>query len=74
MLLSYYILIGGGVNELFLRIDFLRRLAPNLQSPMVGMTHFAVMVFFAILIAYFNVKTLLRARASVGVPAVPHSG
>jgi uncharacterized membrane protein len=71
MLLSYYILIGGGVNELFLRVDFLRRLAPNLNSPLVGMTHFAVMVLFAILIAYFNVKTLLRPRASGGAAGDP---
>jgi len=71
MLLSYYILIGGGVNELFLRVGFLRRLAPNFDSPVIGMTHFAVMMFFAILIAYFNVKTLLRARASDGAANDP---
>ena len=71
MLLSYYILIGGGVNELFLRVNLLRRLAPNLDSPMVGMTHFAVMVFFAILITYFNVVTLLRPRAPGGAASDP---
>jgi uncharacterized membrane protein len=61
MVASYYILIGGGVNEVFLRVDALRRLAPSISnSPLVGMTHFAVMVLFAALIAYFNVALLLR--------------
>jgi uncharacterized membrane protein len=57
MVASYYMLIGGGVNEAFLRIDILHRMAPDvLNSPLVGMTHFANMVIFAILIAYFNVR------------------
>ena len=64
MLASFYILIGGGVNEVFLRINFLRRLVPNLNSPTVGLTHFAVMLFFAVLIGYFNVVVLMRWRAS----------
>jgi hypothetical protein len=68
-LFSFYILIGGGVNEVFLRVTFLRRLAPNLDSPIIGMTHFAVMVLFAILIAYFNIKSLMRR----GMPDVPRS-
>ena len=63
MLVSFYILIGGGVNEAFLRISFLRRLVPSLNAPVVGMTHFAVMIFFAVLIAYFNYITLIRLRA-----------
>jgi len=37
----------------------------------IGMTHFAVMMFFAILIANFNVKTLLRAWASDGAASDP---
>ena len=62
MLVSLYILIGGGVNEVFLRVNFLRRLIPNLDSPVVGITHFVVMIFFAGLIAYFNAATLIRLR------------
>src|SRR5262249_14333082 len=62
MLGSFYILIGGGVNEVFLRLSFLRRLAPNLNSPIVGLTHFSVMVLFALLIGYFNIALLLRVR------------
>jgi uncharacterized membrane protein len=44
MLASFHILVGGGVNEVFLRVKVLRQLAPNLNSPAVGMTHLAVMV------------------------------
>jgi uncharacterized membrane protein len=57
MVASYYMLIGGGVNEVFLRIHVLHAMAPDvLNSPLVGMTHFANMTTFAILIAYFNVR------------------
>lgn len=56
MVASYYMLIGGGVNEVFLRVNILRAMAPNvLNSSLVGMTHIAVMAAFVILIAYFNV-------------------
>jgi uncharacterized membrane protein len=68
MLVSFYILIGGGVNEVFLRVNFLRQLIPSLNSPVIGMTHFAVMLFFAGLIAYFNTATLMRLRATRRAP------
>jgi hypothetical protein len=65
MIASYYMLIGGGVNEVFLRVDALRRLAPVLSnSRVVDMTHFAIIVMFAILLAYFNAAILLRSRAT----------
>ena len=65
MVASYYMLIGGGVNEVFLRVDALRRLAPVLSnSRLVDMTHFAIIVLFAILIAYFNAAILLRSRTA----------
>jgi uncharacterized membrane protein len=60
MLASVYILVGGGVNEVFLRVNVLRRLVPSLNSPIVGMTHLAVMVSFAMLIVYFNVREWQR--------------
>ncbi|MBV8837126.1 MAG: hypothetical protein JO000_11360 [Alphaproteobacteria bacterium] len=63
MLTSLYVLIGGGVNEVFLRVSWLRQFAPNFNSPAVGITHFAVMLLFAALIAYFNVAVLRRAAA-----------
>ena len=69
MLASFYILIGGAVNEIFLRVNFLRRLVPNLNSPAVGMTHLAVMLLFAVLIAYFNAATLMRSHARLAAVA-----
>jgi uncharacterized membrane protein len=63
MVASYYMLIGGGVNEVFLRVNALHALAPDvLHSPLVGMTHFMVMILFATLIAYFNIRYWSRAR------------
>ena len=56
MLTSVYILVGGGVNEVFLRVNVLRRLVPSLNSPIVGMTHLVVIVSFAVLIVYFNIR------------------
>jgi len=64
MLVSFYILIDGGVNEVFLRVNVLRRLIPNFDSPVIGMTHLAVMIFFAGLIVYFNAVTLMRWRST----------
>jgi uncharacterized membrane protein len=62
LLTSLYILVGGGVNEMFLRVDVLRRLAPTLNSPAVGLTHLAVDVCFLMLIGYFNAVVLRRSR------------
>jgi uncharacterized membrane protein len=65
MIASYYVLVGGGVNEVSVRVDALRRLAPDpLNSPLVGLTHFAVMVVFALLIAWFNAALRLRPRTA----------
>lgn len=62
MVASYYMLIGGGVNEVFLRVGVLHAMAPDiLNSRLVGMTHFAVMAAFVILLAYFNVRYRRRA-------------
>jgi hypothetical protein len=61
MVASYYMLIGGSVNEVFLRVHALQRIVPDvLNSPIVGTTHFVVMMFFVVLIAYFNAALLLR--------------
>jgi uncharacterized membrane protein len=53
LLTSLYILVGG-VNEMFLRVDVLRQLAPTLDSPAVGLTHLGVQILFLALIGYFN--------------------
>jgi hypothetical protein len=52
---NLYILVGGGVNEMFLRVDVLRRATPTLNSPAVGLTHLGVIIVFLALIGYFNV-------------------
>ena len=73
MVASYYMLIGGGVNEVFLRIRMLHAVVPDvLHSPVVGMTHFAVMAMFAILIAYFNIR--YRKKSQARMPAVEAIG
>jgi uncharacterized membrane protein len=68
MVTSYYLLVGGVVNEAFLRVNFLRRLVPDFNSSAaVGMTQFAVMLLFAALIGYFNVAVALRTRSMRGI-------
>jgi uncharacterized membrane protein len=56
MLTSIYILIGGGINEVYLRVGVLRRLSGGLNSPMVGNTHIANMLIFLALIVWFNIR------------------
>jgi len=42
-------------------VHALQRIVPDvLNSPIVGTTHFAVQVFFLILVVYFNAALLLR--------------
>jgi len=59
---SLCILVGGGVNEVFLRVYALHRLAPTLNSPAVGLTHLTVQILFLTLIGYFNAALLRRSR------------
>ena len=69
LLTSFYILVGGGVNEVFLRVDVLRRLAPTLNSPAVGFTHLGVQIVFLALVGYFNARVLRDSRKKRGVPS-----
>ena len=63
MVASYYMLIAGGVNEAFLRVNVLHAVAPNvLNSPLVGMTHLAVQAAFLILAAYLNTRYWAAGR------------
>src|SRR5262249_14340342 len=69
MVASFYILIGGAVNEVFLRATFLRRLIPDFNRPVaVGVTQVAVLLLFAFLIVWFNVAARMRARDRRRVP------
>ena len=47
MLLSYYVLIGGGVNEVFLRVNTLRPIFRT-QPQVVGEVHGLVMLIFLV--------------------------
>jgi hypothetical protein len=38
IVLTYYLLIGGGVNEVFLRVDVLRRLSGGFPSSLITIT------------------------------------
>ncbi len=70
MLLSYYDLVGGGINEAFTRIDPLRAILiqsarsarPGAQPPVIGMTQTAWMALILVLIIYFLAKVALTRR------------
>lgn len=74
MILSYYVLIGGGVNEVFLRVAALRPYIVPRFTPVVGQTHGIVMLATLALILGFMVATavsqvrahLRRRKASAG--------
>ena len=53
--LSYYLLIGGAINESFLHIPNLRPLLIN-NDPIVRIAHSIAMLFFIGLLIYFLVK------------------
>jgi len=54
--LTYYMLIAGGVNEVFLRVTVLRRLSGGFPSPANGMTHFALIGLTLVVPVWFNIK------------------
>ncbi len=74
LLTSLYFLVGVGVNEVFLRVDILRRLASTLNSPAVGLTHLAVLIFFLTAIGYFNATLLQESRQKRRVPSNEYAG
>lgn len=53
MILSYYVLVGGGVNEVFLRVTALRHFITPRMGPVVGLTHMTVMLAALLLIAIY---------------------
>jgi uncharacterized membrane protein len=55
MVLSYYMLIGGAVNEAFLHTPALRHFMIE-QSPVFGLTHFAVQLIFLTMLIYFPIR------------------
>jgi len=53
MVLSYYLLVGGAINEAFLHIPALRPLIVGGGSPQLGMTHMVAQIVFVGLLIYF---------------------
>jgi len=72
MLITYYMLIGGLVNELFVRVAFIRDFAMAnahgarnpAQTPLAGMVQGTVMLIFIAMLVYFIVKIALYRRGS----------
>lgn len=70
MLVTYYMLIGGLVNELLVRVAFIRDFAMAnahgarnpAQTPLAGMIQGTVMLIFIAMLAYFIVKVALYRR------------
>lgn len=68
MLVTYYMLIGGLVNELFVRVAFIREFAMRqlhgegnpVRAPIAGMVQGAVMLAFLVLLAVFVVQVARR--------------
>ncbi|MHA7129280.1 DUF2306 domain-containing protein [Algoriphagus namhaensis] len=52
LVISYYLLFGGAINETFLHIDSLRQLIIN-NDPIVGFTHMVAQIAFVGLLIYY---------------------
>jgi uncharacterized membrane protein len=69
MLASYYVLVGGGVNEVYLRVGALRGLAAATHGAIIGATHMIVIATFAALTAAMNLRLAGRVGHAPGAPA-----
>src|SRR6266481_55705 len=64
VVLSFYMLIGGGVNEIFLRVNVLRPFILDKASPAVGMTHLILILGFLVALGGFNIIVARRQKAA----------
>lgn len=68
MILSYYMLVGGAINEAFARVDVLRALSHQSRflhaTPPIALTQTAWMAATFILILFFTAKVALYRRAA----------
>lgn len=74
MILSYYLLIGGGVNEVYLRVDAARDLLNDQGPQLLGMTHAAIMLVFLVMLLAWNgweIARTIRRRLRVREQAAP---
>ena len=73
MLITYYMLIGGLVNEVFVRVPFLRALALSghtgnpVRTPLAGMVQGSVMMIFLVMLVWFIAKVALYRRRAVAI-------
>jgi hypothetical protein len=70
--LTYYLLVGGGVNEAFLRINVLRQLSGAFPSPLIGMTHLLLLTLTGLALAWLHISHSQR-RLPMGT-SEPQSG
>jgi uncharacterized membrane protein len=77
MLVTYYMLIGGLVNELFVRVAFLRNFARAqlhgagnpVRAPIAGEVQGVVMLVFVAMLIYFVTRVALYRRGLRAVAA-----
>ena len=71
MVASYYLLIGGAVNEVYARVTVFTGLAVRTRGAAVGLTHFVLMVIsFGILTYFVGKVAAYRARARSSAAAI----
>ncbi|MFC5343004.1 hypothetical protein ACETK8_13980 [Brevundimonas staleyi] len=71
MIASYYLLIGGGVNEVYLRVDAARDLLNAAGPQLLGQTHAVVMLVFLVLLLGWNgweAAKMIRRRLRRAAP------
>lgn len=71
MIGSYYLLIGGGVNEVYLRVDAARDLLNAHGPQLLGQTHAGVMLVFLVLLLGWNgweMAKMIRRRLRRAAP------
>ena len=56
MVTSYYMLVGGAINEAFLRIEFFTSLAQGNDSNILGIAHSITMLIFLIIAGYYLIR------------------
>lgn len=61
MVLSFYLLVGGAINETFLQVSSLRPFLLN-HDPIVGILHLIAQLFFAGIIVYYLIKYRIKDK------------
>jgi uncharacterized membrane protein len=72
--LTYYLLLGGGVNEAFLRIDGLRQLSGGFPSPLITAAHLILMALTLAALAWLIMNSSERRWPAASSPRFGKSG